>query len=159
MIPLRAYLALGLAVAVGLMVWHYNSLVDERDKYRESSQRYEQDLKDAEKEEKRVEPIIEKFQEVKQEIVYVDKIVTKKVIEYRHTTPDRCVLDGKWVRIHDEAISGVPEDKSVEGTDGKTAQPKDSADALEVIVGNSAMYKICQARLHTLQDLVAPYVK
>jgi len=36
----------------------------------------------------------------KTEIQYVDRIVVKKVIEYRDRVPDRCQFDPEWVRIY-----------------------------------------------------------
>jgi len=89
----------------------------------------------------------------KVEIKYVDRIVTKKVIEYRDRVTDRCLLDPEWVRVYNlstdsasqESASGEPD-----GAGGTIAKAVDDAKALEVATTNN---RICVAEIKKLTAL------
>jgi hypothetical protein len=105
-----------------------------------------------EKVDKQVDVVMDTHHEEKVKIVYVDKIITKQVVEYRERNPDACRLDSKWVRIHNDAATGVPQTEDKQGTLGKDAG---AADALEVVTDNYSLYRQCRARLHALQEVIS----
>lgn len=89
----------------------------------------------------------------KMEIKYVDRIVTKKVIEYRDRVPDRCMLNPEWVRVYNLSTdSASQESASIEpnGTSGTIAKAVDDAMALEVATTNN---RICVAEIEKLTAL------
>jgi len=53
------------------------------------------------------EKVLVQYQEVKTEIKYVDREVTKEVIKYRDRVVDRCVLNAEWVRIYNASLQPV----------------------------------------------------
>lgn len=160
---IRIYLGLAVISVAGLAGWHYSTVIDERDEFRSRAEKAEKAVEAAEKEDKRVNVITDAHVQTVEKIVYVDKIVTKEVVKYRERVVNRCELNAEWVRIHNQAAAGLPEDPGAGQTDGSATEPGqrgvDDADALDVTTSNYNKYHICKARLETLQDLIRPYVK
>ena len=159
----RLYLGLAVLAATAGIGWHYSTVIDERDDFKLRAEKAESAVEAAEKEDTRVAVITDAHVQTVEKIVYVDKIVTKEVVKYRERVVNRCELNSEWVRIHNQAAAGLPEDPgagSPDGTPAGTGQSGvDDADALDVTTSNYHKYHICKARLETLQDLIAPYVK
>lgn len=105
-----------------------------------------------EKLDKQVDVVMDTHHEEKVKIVYVDKIITKSVVQYRERNPGACRLDADWVRLHNDAATGVPETEDKQGTPGKDAS---AGDALETVADNYSLYRQCRAKLHALQDIVS----
>lgn len=160
---IRLYIALAVLLATAGAGWHYSTVIDERDHYKFRAETAESAIIAAKAEDKRVNVITDTHTKTVEKIVYVDKIITKEVVKYRDRVVNRCELNSEWVRIHNQAASGLPEDTGTGAIDGAatgTGQSGvDDADALDVTTSNYNKYHICKARLETLQDLVRPYVK
>lgn len=160
---MRFYIGLAVLAAAGLGGWHYSSVIDERDAFKSRAEKAEKAVQAAEKEDTRVNVITDAHVQTVEKIVYVDKIVTKEVVKYRERVVNRCELNSEWVRIHDQAAAGLPEDPGAGQANGTATgsgqSGVDDADALDVTTSNYHKYHICKARLETLQDLIAPFVK
>lgn len=160
---IRLAIAFIFVVGIGAFGWHYGTVLDERNHLRVSLKTAQDDLAAAKAEEDRVSVITDAHIQTMEKIVYVDKIINKEIVKYRERVVNRCQLDAKWVRIHDQAASGVPEDPGSGGPDGAVAGSRssgvDDADALEVTTSNYNKYHVCRAKLMTLQKLIGPYVK
>lgn len=160
---IRIYLGLAVISVAGLAGWHYSTVIDERDDYKSRAEKAEKAIDAAKEEDTRVATITDEHVQTVEKIVYVDKIVTKEVVKYRDRVVNRCGLNAEWVRIHNQAAAGLPEDPGSGETDGAATEPGqrgvDDADVLEVTTSNYNKYRICKARLETLQDLIRPYVK
>lgn len=159
----RLLIGLGVVAAVGTFGWHYGSVIDERDDYRSRAEKAEKAIDAAKEEDTRVNVITDAHVKTVEKIVYVDKIVAKEVIKYRERVVNRCELNAEWVRIHNQAATGLPENTSAGSSHGASSEPGqrgvDDAEALDVATSNYNKYHICKARLETLQDLIRPYVK
>lgn len=83
-----------------------------------------------------------------QEAKVVEKIITKKVIEYVQTNPPACSLNADWVRVHDTAASGsLPEDTNT------TTATNDTTDEVEALVAVTDNYSTCNANARQLRQL------
>lgn len=103
----------------------------------------------------RVEKLITDYQKVKQEIQYVDREVTKQVIEYRDRVTNRCQLNGMWVSTYN--LSTLSPAESAARTDATTpgnGKTVDDALALEVTTRNNRQCVTEKERLRTLQAWV-----
>lgn len=98
--------------------------------------------------------LLEGYENVKTQIEYVDRIVTKDVIRYRERVVNRCELSNDWVRIHDQATASVYTESPATGVNGATGRagtPIDDAEALAVVTNNYRMCIADQAKLRALQ--------
>lgn len=95
------------------------------------------------------------YQEIKQEIKYVDRVVTQEVIRYRDRVVDRCTLSPEWVYAHNLSVrpAGVRSAPSgIDGPAGGAARAVDDAAALEVVTGNNRTCVAMAAQLGALQE-------
>lgn len=101
------------------------------------------------------------FQETKEKIVYVDRIVEKKVIEYvQNDNATVCELDPEWVRIDSYAARGLPTDGSTTiGADDSTAGGFTSTDLLPVLTERSRICRYEIGRLKALQEYITKQQK
>jgi len=91
----------------------------------------------------------------KVEIKYVDRIVVKKVIEYRDRVPDRCMLHPEWVRTYNLSTEQVrTENPASESNDQAEAAGKavDDAVALDVVTTNNRSCVETRAQLEAFQE-------
>ena len=99
--------------------------------------------------------LLEGYENVKTQIEYVDRIVTKDVIRYRERIVNRCELSPDWVRIHDQATASVYTESATTSTNGAAdgaGNAIDDAEALAVVTNN---YRICIADQEKLRALQA----
>lgn len=159
----RVYVSLAILAVALLSGWHYSSVVKDLESFKSRANKAEEALKALDEENNRVSDITDAHAKTVEKIVYVDKIVTKEVVKYRERVVNRCALSPEWVRIHNQAASGVQEDPGAIGANGASSRVAESgvddADALEAAANNYHLYHVCKARLETLQDLIEPYVK
>ena len=87
---------------------------NERDKFEAESkyERAEKDkaiktLTDERLDAGRNQKIVYVTQQGEEKIKYVDRIVTKKIIEYRDAEPVRCQLPASWVSIYNESLARI----------------------------------------------------
>lgn len=80
-----------------------------------------------------------------------NKVITKEVVKYaENPNAGRCVLPADWVRTHDQAASGMPDDS--EPSSGSNDDPArfTDVDALATVTEN---YRICVTELDKLKAL------
>jgi hypothetical protein len=103
-----------------------------------------------------VNKIETKYQTItKVDIQYVDRIVIKKVIEYRDRVHGRCLLHPEWVRTYNlsteqvraESAASEPNDQAEAA--GKTV---DDAVALDVVTTNNRSCVETRAQLEAFQE-------
>lgn len=112
-------------------------------------------LADAKTEKERVDILLTNYQTTKQEIKYVDRVVTKTVIEYRDIAVDRCPIDGLWVYTYN--LSTLPKADSSPRVDDPTIRLRenyDPATVLEVATHNNRQCIYEKERLRALQGWV-----
>ena len=91
----------------------------------------------------------------KVEIKYVDRIITKKVIEYRDRVPDRCLLHPEWVHTYNLSTEQVRAENTASELDGETeatGKAVDDAVALDVVTTNNRSCVDTMAQLEALQE-------
>lgn len=104
------------------------------------------------------EELIAEYENRRGEIRYVDRIVTKTVVEYRDRVVDRVVLPAEWVCAYNLSTMRVPEAGTTCQFDGTTARlgdlvvaPVDDARVLDVVTYNNRLCVSQATQLRTLQ--------
>jgi len=104
------------------------------------------------------EELLAEYENRKEEIRYVDRIVTKTVVEYRDRVVDRIVLPAEWVCAYNLSTMRVPEADTTCQFDGATARlgdlvvaPVDDAKVLDVVTYNNRLCVSQADQLRTLQ--------
>jgi len=103
--------------------------------------------------------LLEGYQNVKAEIQYVDKIVTKEVIRYRDIVTTRFVIPDEFVRAYNTSTESVHIEGAATGTDGSTTTLRkivNDADLLQVVTANNRICVKQAAQLTALQIWASP---
>lgn len=101
------------------------------------------------------EELLAEYENRKEEIRYVDRVVTKTVVEYRDRVVDRIVLPAEWVCAYNLSTMRMPEADTTCQFDGATTRlgnlvvtPVDDARALDVVTHNN---RLCVAQANQLR--------
>lgn len=168
MIINKLYLAIGLAAIIALSsfgLW-LHGVISDRDKF-EASAKFEKAQKDIAiktldeqaAEQAHTNSILEVYHESEAKIQYVDRVVTKQVIEYRDRNHVRIQLPDDFVRAYNDSTSELySESPSIGANDstGTLAKIVNDADALEVATSNNRACVRNALRLRALQSWAAP---
>ncbi len=157
---MKAYSILGLIVLCLGFGWyqsHLSTKLAEQDALAQKTlaESVSKQLTEAKDEASRVNILLKTYQNVKQEVQIVDRIVTKEVIRYRDVVHDRCQLDGMWVNTYN--LSTLYSTGSPARVDGAAFeygidQTFDAANVLEITTFNNRQCVADQQRLLALQQ-------
>ncbi len=151
--PKYIFYSFALLIVV-LVVWHFYDLEKNKIKGDFVAEQTKVVADEKAKDEVATDKLETKYETItKVEIKYVDRIVTKKVIEYRDRVTDRCMLNPEWVRIYNLSTDSTSQESATSepnGASGATAKAVDDAKALEVATTNN---RICVAEIEKLTAL------
>ncbi len=166
MIFSKLYLYAAIAIALAGGFFYVKHVLDERDKFRseaiferEQKEMAIKSIADQIEEAKRTQNVLEVYHEGEAKIQYVDRVVTKQVIEYRDRNPDRIQLSADFVRAYNDSTSELYSENSSLGTNDSTgdlAKIVNDADVLEVATNNNRSCVRTIARLRALQEWANP---
>lgn len=162
----KLYISLGILAVLGLAWARYDYVVKDRDKFKASA-KFEKEEKekaiktiaDQLEEAKRTQNVLEVYHDAEAKIQYVDRVVTKQVIEYRDRNPVRVQLSADFVRAYNDSTSELYTENPSIGTNDSTgtlAKIVNDADALEVATSNNRACIKNALRLRALQDWAKP---
>lgn len=156
MLNLKLWLYGGLATLLIATVLHFYNIEKNSisDKFGAAQTKLAAESKKAD--EVAVNKIQTKYETItKVDIQYVDRIVIKKVIEYRDRVPDRCMLHPEWVRTYNLSTEQVRAESAASELDGETeaaGKAVDDAVALDVATTNNRACVAIAAQLEALQE-------
>lgn len=115
----------------------------------------EHKIQSMDRDKKFTEELLAEYENRKEEIRYVDRVVTKTVVEYRDRVVDRIVLPAEWVCAYNLSTMRLPEAGTTCQFDGATTRlgdlvvtPVDDAKALDVVTYNN---RLCVAQANQLR--------
>jgi len=153
---MKIYIYSAFAVIAGLVIYHFYGLATKNQSLEFAAAQTKIVVDEKKADEVATNKIETKYQTItKVDIQYVDRIVIKKVIEYRDRVPGRCMLHPEWVRTYNLSTEQVRAESSASEPNGSSAtltKAVDDAVALEVSTSNNRSCVAIAAQLEALQE-------